>query len=58
MTCHLINKHMDLCAYYSANLSVIQLKDRLLAGTVKQNNGNLYISIPLIKMFISSKLFV
>ena len=40
MTWHLINKHMDLCTYYFANLPVIQLKDRLLAGTVKRNDGN------------------
>ena len=45
MTCHLINKHMGLCTYYLANLPVIRLKDRL-AGIVKQNGGNLYMSIP------------
>ena len=44
MTCHFINKHMDLCTYYLANLPVIQLKDRL-AGIVKQNGGNLNMSM-------------
>ena len=44
MTCHLINKYLDLCTYYLANLPpVIQLKDHL-AGIVKQNGGNLYMS--------------
>ena len=43
MTCHLINKHMDLCTHYLANLPVIQLKDHL-AGIVKQNGGDLYMS--------------
>ena len=36
---------MDLCTYYLANLPVIQLKDHL-AGIVKQNGGNLYMSSP------------
>ena len=45
MTCHLINKYMDLCTYYLANLPVIQLMDHL-AGIVKQNGGNFYMSSP------------